>query len=235
MNNKYTSYIIFKRCIVLYKKKLILLTAAICSIVLLSACSKKGALDDTALSNVSNNDEYFPVSSISLTDREVASINNSLKVKLYYKTAKGDKLSCETKLIQFTDKDKKNDVLASKIVEMLISGPSNSNLVKTIPEGTALNSVKITSNTIYIDFNEAFCSALNQTSDTDFIAYSITNTLTEFKNIDEVVITSCKNKISNTVCDFSSLHRNMKLVTDLESAMPEADYSENVFLEIETE
>ena len=216
-------------------KKSFLLSLALCSAILLPGCGAKNDSPDAQALNLLNNDEYCPVSSIAMTEEEAASLNNSLKVKLYYKTAKGDKLSYETKLIQFTDKDKKNDILAAKIVETLIKGPSSSSLVKTLPEGTALNNIKITKNTIFVDFNEAFGAAISDSENAKFIAFSIANTLTEFKNIDEVVITCCQNKISASSCDFSNLHRNIEIVTDIESAMRETDYSENVFLEIELE
>lgn len=191
--------------------------------------------DDTNVGDLGN-DEYSPVSSLTLSETEAAALNNSVKVKVYYKTLKGDKISCETKLLQFTDKDRKADVLAGRIIEMLIAGPSNTSLTKTIPDGTKLNSVKIKGNVVYIDFNEAFASAVKTGEDVNLIAYSIANTLTEFKNITEVAITCEGNKIeTQSGCNFSKLNRNLDLVTDIESAMPETDYSENVFLEIELE
>lgn len=179
------------------------------------------------------NDEYSPVSSLTLTEAEAASLNNSIKVKLYYKTARGDKLCSETKLLQFTDKDRKIDVLASKIVDMMVSGPSNTSLVKTLPEGTKLNSIKIKSGVAYVDFNEAFAKGLG--NDAIFIAYSIANTLTEFKNVNEVAITYDGKKIENSSCNFSKLLRNTEIVTDIESALPLTDYSVDVFLETELE
>ncbi|MFR1519438.1 MAG: GerMN domain-containing protein [Clostridia bacterium] len=220
-------------------KKKLKKVSVICVLLIMAmfatvGCAKKKD-DDTNVGDLGN-DEYSPVSSMTLSDTEAAALNNSVKVKVYYKTAKGDKISCETKLLQFTDKDRKADVLAGKIIEMLIAGPSNSSLVKTIPEGTKLNSVKIKNNVVYIDFNEAFASAVAKGEDVNFIAYSIANTLTEFKNINEVAITSGGSKIeTQSGCNFAKLNRNMEIVTDIESAMPETDYSENVFLEIELE
>ena len=220
-------------------KKIFKEVAIICVLLIMAifatvGCAKKKDNDTNV--GEPGKDEYSPVSSMTLSDTEAAALNNSVKVKVYYKTVKGDKISCETKLLQFTDKDRKADVLAAKIIELLIAGPSNSSLVKTIPEGTKLNSVKIKGNVIYIDFNEAFASAIANGEDVNFIAYSIANTLTEFKNISEVAITSGGSKIeTQSGCNFSKLNRNMEIVTDIESAMPETDYSENVFLEIELE
>lgn len=194
---------------------------------------EKKDLNADVNSNLLQSDEYSPVSSLTLTETEAATLNNSIKVKIYYKTARGDKLCSETKLLQFTDKDRKLDVLAGKIVEMMLAGPSNSSLVKTLPDGTKLNSIKIKSGVAYVDFNEAFAKGLG--NDAVFVAYSITNTLTEFKNVQQVAITVNGNKIENSSCNFSKLLRNTDLITDIESALPKTDYSENVFLETDLE
>ena len=213
------------------------LFASVVAIVILFAstsCSKqKNSVD--ADNNTLQNDEYNPVSSLTLTDVEAVTLNNSIKVKVYYKTLRGDKLCSETKLLQFTDKDRKVDVLASKILELALSGPSNTSLVKTLPEGTKLNSLKIKNGVAYVDFNEAFTKGLKDSSETVFIAYSVANTLTEFKNVSRVAITCNGNKIESSACNFSDLLRNTEIITDIESALPKTDYSENVFLEIELE
>lgn len=206
----------------------------IAAIFTTTGCAKKK--DKDAVGPGVGNDEYSPVSGIAMTDTEAAALNNSVKVKVYYKTAKGDKISYETKLMQFTDKDRKADVLATKIVELLVAGPANSNLVKTIPEGTKVNSVKIKGNVVYVDFNEAFSSAVAKGTDAKFVAYAIADTLTEFKNINKVAITANGAKIQTEAgCNFSELERNMDIVTDIAGAALETDYSENVFLEIELE
>jgi spore germination protein GerM len=213
----------------------------ILSFVFIFACNSCGVRknseeaegDKSANSNVLQNDEYSPVSSLTLTETEAASLKGSIKVKVYYKTARGDKLCSETKLLQFTDKDRKVDVLAGKIVDMMVAGPTNTSLVKTLPAGTKLNSIKIKAGVAYVDFNDAFVKGLD--NDAIFIAYSIANTLTEFKNVQKVAITGNGNKIENSSCNFSNLLRNTEIVTDIESALPKTDYSENVFLEIELE
>ena len=213
----------------------------ILSFVFIFACNSCGVRknseeaegDKSANSNVLQNDEYSPVSSLTLTETEAASLKGSIKVKVYYKTARGDKLCSETKLLQFTDKDRKVDVLAGKIVDMMVAGPTNTSLVKTLPAGTKLNSIKIKAGVAYVDFNDAFVKGLD--NDAIFIAYSIANTLTEFKNVQKVAITANGNKIENSSCNFSNLLRNTEIVTDIESALPKTDYSENVFLEIELE
>lgn len=206
----------------------------IAAIFTTTGCAKKK--DKDAVGPGVGNDEYSPVSGIAMTDTEAAALNNSVKVKVYYKTAKGDKISYETKLMQFTDKDRKADVLATKIVELLVAGPANSNLVKTIPEGTKVNSVKIKGNVVYVDFNEAFSSAVAKGTDAKFVAYAIADTLTEFKNINKVAITANGAKIQTEAgCNFAELERNMDIVTDIAGAALETDYSENVFLEIELE
>lgn len=216
------------------KKAAVLAILLVIAAAFAVSCSKK-ADGDTNVSDIGS-DEYTPVSSLTLTDAEAAALNNSIKVKLYYKTQDGSKISSEVKLLKFADEDRKADVLARKIIEMLIAGPSNSALAKTVPDGTVLNSVRIKGNVIYVDFNSAFASAVANDNNANLIAYSIANTLTEFKNVTEVAITADGNKVeSSSGCNFSRLNRNTDLVTDIESAAPETDYSENVFLEIELE
>ena len=43
-----------------------------------------------------------------------------------------------------------------KLMELLIEGPQNSNLVKTIPDGTKINSIELKGDTLYIDFSKEF-------------------------------------------------------------------------------
>lgn len=205
--------------------------------MILFACTSCGVRKNSvdADNSTLQNDEYNPVSSLTLTEVESAALNNSIKVKVYYKTLRGDKLCSETKLLQFTDKDRKLDVLASKILELALSGPSNTSLVKTLPEGTKLNNLKIKNGVAYVDFNEAFAKGLKDSNEAVFIAYSVANTLTEFKNVNRVAITCNGNKIESSACNFSDLLRNTEIITDIESALPKTDYSENVFLEIELE
>ena len=207
--------------------------SAILAIAFSGCNNSKNSVD--AENNLPENDEYNPVSSISLSETEAATLNNSIKVKVYYKTLRGDKLCSETKLLQFTNKDRKADVLASKIIDLMVAGPSNTSLVKTLPAGSKINSLKIKGGIAYVDFNEAFAKGLTDSNEAIFVAYSITNTLTEFKNVNRVVITCNGNKIESSACDFSNLLRNTEIVTNIESALPQADYSENVFLEIELE
>lgn len=213
----------------------IALTMLVAALTLLSVGCSEDTSNPEAESVASQNEEYSPASSISMTESEAASLGNSIKVKIYYKTLKGDKLCSETKLLQFSNKDKKTDVLASKILDLALAAPSNTGLVKTLPEGTKLNSVKIKGGVAYVDFNQAFAKGLNDNTEAMLIAYSVANTLTEFKNVHSVAITCDGNKIESSACNFSNLLRNTDIITDIESARPETDYSENVFLEIELE
>lgn len=217
------------------KQKLLFTLISLAIILIISFTGCSNAENSEINSNIEQNDEYNPVSSLSMSETEAASLNSSIKVKVYYKTARGDKLCSETKLLQFTNKDRKADVLAAKIIDLMLAGPSNASLVKTLPEGSKLNNLKIKGGVAYVDFNEAFGKKLSESNEAVFIAYSITNTLTEFKNINRVAITCNGNKIENSACNFSNLLRNTEIITDIESALPQTDYSENVFLEIELE
>ncbi len=183
-------------------------------------------------------DEYTPTSSLVLTDQEAAALSGKVRTAAYFVTEKGDKLAGEFHLIEFTAKDKRTDRLLKKAIEELIAGPANSALQKTLPEGTEVNSVKITGGKAVIDFNQKFSDGLPSDKKlTELVVYSVVNTATEFKEITSVVITVDGKAIENTQSGFSftAMTRNSALVTAIENASADPDYSEDVFLDVELE
>lgn len=74
------------------------------------------------------------------------------------------------------------------LINLLIEGPKNENLVKLIPENTKLNSAQIKNNILYIDFSEDFIKEQNLgKAQEEIILKSIVNTVTELTEIDKVV------------------------------------------------
>ena len=68
------------------------------------------------------------------------------------------------------------------------------------------------------------------------IIMSVVNTLTEFKDIHAVTILYNGSDLSDSLgFDSSNVSRDLSLVTDIENAAAEVEYTENVFLEIELE
>ncbi len=76
-------------------------------------------------------------------------------------------------------------------VEQLIDGPasikkiSDTELQKTIPEGTKINKISVKENTCYLDLSDDFMDKRPDISDNVAI-YSVVNTLTELPNINKV-------------------------------------------------
>ncbi len=76
-------------------------------------------------------------------------------------------------------------------VEQLIAGPaaikniSDTELQKTIPDGTKINKISVKENTCYLDFSDDFMDKRPEISDNVAI-YSVVNTLTELPNINKV-------------------------------------------------
>ena len=75
------------------------------------------------------------------------------------------------------------------LINLLIGGPKNENLLKLIPENTKLNSAQIKNNILYIDFSEDFIKEQNLGKEQEeLILKSIVNTVTELTEINKVVI-----------------------------------------------
>ena len=75
------------------------------------------------------------------------------------------------------------------LINLLIEGPKNENLLKLIPENTKLNSAEIKDNILYIDFSEDFIKEQNLGKEQEeLILKSIVNTVTELTEINKVVI-----------------------------------------------
>ena len=76
-------------------------------------------------------------------------------------------------------------------VEQLLAGPaaikeiSDTELQKTIPDGTKINKISVKENTCYLDFSDDFMDKRPEISDSVAI-YSVVNTLTELPNINKV-------------------------------------------------
>lgn len=76
-----------------------------------------------------------------------------------------------------------------KIINMLIEGPKNENLQKTIPEGTKINKIEKQGENLIIDFSEEFILNHNGGEEEEKITIqSIVNTVTELTEINGVKI-----------------------------------------------
>lgn len=204
----------------------------ICAIGLSIGCSLEKDIVTSA-----GEDTIFPVSGEVLSDAQAAALSSSCRARLYFITQKGDMLSSEMKLISFGEKEKRAQYLATALVKALIAGPSNTRLATTLPAGTTLNSVKLSGNVAVVDFGGEFGAIQGyDKSKSNLIIMSIVNTLTEFKDIDKVTVLFNGQDISNNLgFETCNIPRDLSVVTDIDNAAAEVEYTENVFLEIELE
>lgn len=106
-------------------------------------------------------------------------------VSLYFKS--GELLVPEARLI---DVKELLDNPYEEILKMLIEGPKNTSLEKTIPEGTKINKLEKQSDILIIDFSEEFIKNHKEGEKEEKITInSIVNTITELTEINGIKIT----------------------------------------------
>lgn len=104
------------------------------------------------------------------------------KVILYFANAENRELEAETKIVEA-------NILINdpykEIMQWLIKGPQSSNLIRLIPEGTALHDIKIEKSCAVINVSNEFLNYETEENKLKIIN-SIVNTLTNLKEIDSV-------------------------------------------------
>ena len=100
--------------------------------------------------------------------------------------------------LYFSDKENKNLIPEARkidannliknpyeyLINLLIDGPKNENLIKSIPEGTKINSVFLEGDILKIDFSNEFLNSENLNNS----ANSILNTVTQLNEINGIKI-----------------------------------------------
>ena len=76
-----------------------------------------------------------------------------------------------------------------KLMELLIEGPQNESLSKTIPEGTIINKIELKGDILYLDLSKEFVDnhSGGEEMESDTI-YSIVNTMTNLTEVNAVKI-----------------------------------------------
>lgn len=130
-------------------------------------------------SNHSNTpSEYIPQEEMS--DDEI----RKTIVSLYFKNIETNTLTPETVCI---DVKELSENPYSKLINLLLAGPSNEKLECALPENTKLNNAYIEGNTVYVDFSPEFINnAPAGIEEEGLIVYSIVNTLTELNEVESV-------------------------------------------------
>ena len=73
------------------------------------------------------------------------------------------------------------------LINLLVEGPKNKNLIKLIPEKTVLNNAEIKNNILYLDFSKEFIEGQNLGKEQEeLIIKSIVNTVTELTEVNKV-------------------------------------------------
>ncbi len=76
-----------------------------------------------------------------------------------------------------------------KLMELLMQGPNNTELSKTIPEGTKVNKIELKGDTLYIDFSKEFVDNHEGGEEKEKATiYSIVNTMTNLTEINSIKI-----------------------------------------------
>lgn len=76
-----------------------------------------------------------------------------------------------------------------KLMEMLIAGPQNQNLIKTIPDGTKVNKAELKGDVLYLDLSKEFVeNHVGGEEKESSTIYSIVNTMTNLTEVNSVKI-----------------------------------------------
>jgi len=105
-------------------------------------------------------------------------------VTVYFSNAKGTALLESNLKITYDG----NISIEQLIIEQLISGPLEKNMIQTIPDETQLIKVTTKDGICYVDFNEDFLDKMSGINN-EVIIYSVVNSLDELSTINKVQFT----------------------------------------------
>ncbi len=132
-------------------------------------------------------------------------------VKLYFRNNK-NKLSAEERVINVNP----SQPIEKYIIEQIISGPINSDLMATVPADTKIRDIKTDENICYVSLSGEFANKNSDEQSQKFALYSIVNSLTELDNISKVqfLIESEKTNQAQWIFDLSKpIQRNEKIIS----------------------
>lgn len=113
----------------------------------------------------------------------------SIEITLYFGNADGTAVVAENRTIDI-EANSTREELFKMTIEELIKGPNDESLVKTIPKEVKVLSVILEENIIYIDFShEMHTKHWGGATGEAMTVSSIVNTMTEFNDIDKVMMT----------------------------------------------
>ena len=135
---------------------------------------------DTSTEETQPSGEYTPQEEMS--DDEM----RKTIVSLYFKNIETNTLTPESVTI---DVKELTENPYKKLMDLLLSGPSNEKLECPLPENTKVNNAYLTGDTVYVDFSSEFVdNAPSGAEEESLVVYSVVNTLTELNEVNQVKI-----------------------------------------------
>jgi hypothetical protein len=181
----------------------------------------------------SESDELQPASSIVMGEEEARKLSDKVPIHLYFANEDNTKLKLEVRHIPASEAKKSVNNLAGIVVNELINGPTKKGLKATIPGGTKLikNSVPIKSGVATVNLSKDFVDKHPGGKDAERITiYSIVNSLTDIKGIQEVRFLingkECEVYKGNFKFD-AAFPRNLSIISN-EVASPNLEATENL-------
>lgn len=107
-------------------------------------------------------------------------------VSLYFYNSNTNSLVPEGRLIDVKELLEKP---YNKLMELLLQGPNNAELSKTIPEGTKINKIELKGDILYLDLSKEFIENHEGGEDKEKATiYSIVNTMTNLTEVNSIKI-----------------------------------------------
>ena len=132
-----------------------------------------------------------------------------VELKLYFANEAGDKLVPVYRSVVYNS----NISMERLAIEQVISGPNTDVAFPTVNKDSKIKSVNIKDGVCYIDFDSTFLTQTQNVS-AEVALYSIVNTVTEFSDVNKVVL-SANGEPSFTFMDFvisGPYERNLDIV-----------------------
>ena len=155
---------------------------------------------------------YTKSGDIVLNDSDFLVDGENYSVDLFFACKDTDGLKNEKRDI----KVKSSDNIAKLVLDELIKGPTDNNLIATIPKDTVINDLLVKDGVCYVDLNKIFGDYLAVGNQQNLLTvYSIVNSLTELPYINQVqfLIDGAKQEDFKSDIEFNNLFsRNLDII-----------------------
>lgn len=130
---------------------------------------------------------------------------NYQSVTLYFADKNSQTLVGETRLLEI----KQSQDLEFQIVEQLLAGPENTDLISPIPSGTKLINTNTENGICYVNLSQGFINKSSSSSVTLLQIYSIVNTLTALDSVNAVQLYVEGQKV-NEIVDGADISKELE-------------------------